>query len=98
MSRAESAGESRELHRLATLTRNHGAEELRISVDEFVPNDGQSSKYISLRVWFKNQDGEFRPSKKGLTVKRHEVVEVAKVFAVLARKVEQEHEQNGGSR
>lgn len=36
-------------------------EEIRVSMDEY-----QGHQLVSLRVWFEADDGEMRPSKKGL--------------------------------
>lgn len=38
-------------------------EEIRISLTEF-----KKKQYLDLRVYYKGDDGEFHPSKKGLTV------------------------------
>lgn len=38
-------------------------EEVRSSVTVF-----KGKKYVDLRVYYKGDDGEFRPSKKGLTI------------------------------
>ena len=78
-----SGGQSRELARLATIERKPGEEEFRASVDEFTPDDGGEPKqYLSLRLWFRDQSGEFRPSKTGITVRRSEMREI---YAALTR-------------
>jgi hypothetical protein len=70
---APMAGESRELRRLETLERNDGKEEIRWSFDEFEAENGTSSKYVSARKWYRADDGEFRPTKAGLTIRLSEL-------------------------
>ncbi len=77
-----SGGQSRELVRLATIERKPGEEEFRVSVDEFTPDDGEPKQYVSLRLWFRSDSGEFRPSKTGITVRR---AEMRAVYAALTR-------------
>lgn len=75
-------GQSRELVRLATIERKPGGEEFRASVDEFTPDDGEPKQYLSLRLWFRSDSGEFRPSRTGITIRRSEMREV---YAALTR-------------
>ena len=67
---------STELQRLASLERNEGKEELRISVDEFVDDRGKSHRYVSLRIWFKGDGDKWLPTKKGITVRAKEILDV----------------------
>lgn len=70
------AGPSEETgKRLATLPRNDGAEEVRISLDEF-----NGHKYISLRLWFTDDRGNWWPTKKGVTIRPRELAEVLKAL------------------
>ena len=48
---------------LASIPKN-SREEIRISLDEF-----KGHQLVNLRVFFKADDGEMRPSKKGLAFK-----------------------------
>jgi len=69
-----SSGQSQEIKRLATIKRGE-TDELRVSWDEFTPEKGQPSRYVSLRVWYE-KDGEWRPTTKGITVRKPELVAV----------------------
>lgn len=72
--RPERTGTSRELERLATLPR--GDDELRVGLDEFVSPEGKVSRYVSVRLWFVDGEGAWRPTRKGITVRRAELAEV----------------------
>ncbi len=51
---------------------NNKTEELRVAIGEF-----NGKRFASLRVWWKGQDGQFRPDKaKGLTVRPKELRKV----------------------
>lgn len=66
--------DSREVKRLATLPRGKdGSEELRVSLDEFVGDDGKPHQYVSARLWFRKDDGAWCPTKKGLTIRKGEI-------------------------
>ncbi|MBN1605499.1 MAG: transcriptional coactivator p15/PC4 family protein [Polyangiaceae bacterium] len=67
-------GTSREIKRLATIARGE-TDELRVSWDEFTPDRGQPSRYLSLRVFYE-KDGQWLPTRKGVTVRRGELAEV----------------------
>lgn len=49
---------------LAIIPKN-SREELRLTVDDF-----KGVQLVNLRVWFKAEDGEMRPSRKGVAFKR----------------------------
>jgi|SRR5690606_7596979 len=67
------SGESRELVRLVAIPRGKDdTEELRISLDEFEPDNGRPSKYVSARIWYLTGE-EWRPTKKGVTVRAREL-------------------------
>lgn len=53
--------------RLATLPRND-REELRITFSEY-----RGHKYLSLRCWYKTDDGVWVPTKKGVTIRHGEI-------------------------
>lgn len=48
---------------LATIQKN-SREELRVSLDDF-----KGQRLVSLRVWFRAEDGTMRPGRKGLAVR-----------------------------
>ena len=66
----------REVTRLATIERKNGAEQLRLSCDEFTPADGERSRYTSARVWYRARNGDWRPSKSGVTIRATEIAAV----------------------
>lgn len=67
-------GDSRELQRLATLPRGKdGSEELRVSLDEFTGDDGKPHQYISARLWFQKDGGQWCPTKRGVTIRKGEI-------------------------
>jgi hypothetical protein len=72
----------RELRRLATLERKQGREQVRWSWDELTPERGEPIKYISVRKWYRTEDGEWRPTKAGATIR---LGELDKVVAALHR-------------
>ena len=78
-------GESRELRRLETLERNDGKEQVRWSFDEFVTDRGQPTKYISARKWYRADDGEWRPTKAGVTIRLAELDRVVEALQRVQR-------------
>ncbi len=71
---------SNELQRLATVPRNDGKEELRIGLDEYTSDQGRTSQYVSIRLWYRGDRGDFLPSRKGCTIRRGEIMEVGKAL------------------
>lgn len=47
------------------------AEQLRISVDEY-----EGKRYISARIWYRDAAGEYKPTKKGITIRSREIKDV----------------------
>ena len=47
-----------------------GDDRLRVVWDEY-----NGARFLPIRLFWQNRDGEWRPSKKGITVKRHELDE-----------------------
>lgn len=70
------SGECREIRRLATLERKNGEEQVRWSWDEFTPANGEPSRYVSIRKWFRARNGDWRPTKAGATIRLNELDEV----------------------
>jgi hypothetical protein len=63
-----------------------GAEVLRWSLDTFTPNDGgRAARYVSARIWFRGQDGELHPTRRGVTIRAGELVAVVKALCGAAR-------------
>jgi hypothetical protein len=72
-------------------------EEVRVSIQEY-----KGRRYLSLWVWFKNDDDNWQPSKKGLTLSLDLLPELRKAVDAALAKVEFEEEakareQAGGS-
>jgi len=61
---------------IADVTRSE-TEVIRISKREF-----KGVLYLDLRVFFKDKAGEYRPTKKGLTIKKDQVHEVAQAVSI----------------
>lgn len=53
---------------LAILERNGGLEQLRV-----VDDDWLDRRFVNLRVWFLSNDGEWKPTKRGVSVRIHEL-------------------------
>jgi hypothetical protein len=66
-----------ELKRLSTLERKDGAEELRVTLDQFTDDHGKVHRYLSARLWFKKDDGSWCPTKKGITIRMTEIRDFA---------------------
>ena len=66
----------REVVRLATLERRNGAEQIRWSWDEFTDLDGELSTYVNARKWYLGRDGQWRPTRFGVTIRATEIDEV----------------------
>jgi len=61
---------------LATIERKNGEEQLRVSLDEFISDDGKAHRYISARIWYLCGN-EWRPTKKGITIRKTEIRDFA---------------------
>lgn len=64
--------------RLLTLPRGQG-QELRLTRSEF-----KGHPFLSLRVWERGQGGAYFPSKSGVSIRLHEVPELAEALATVA--------------
>ena len=74
------SGASREIERLATLERRGGDEQLRVSVDEYSPAQGAPTRYVSVRLWFRDADNDWRPTRRGITIRGSEVSDVGQAL------------------
>ncbi len=63
---------SKTIASLVTIERKNGEEQLRVSLDEFVGDDGKAHRYVSARVWYE-ANGEWRPTRKGITIRKTEI-------------------------
>lgn len=63
---------------LGTFPRNQGAEELRVSLAEY-----NGHRYIALRIWERDQAGQFWPSKRGLSIRLRECAQLADILAAV---------------
>ena len=82
--------------RIATFARpgrgNKAAEELRITRDEF-----ECHAFLSLRIWFQGHGGAWLPTKRGLTIRKGELVGVIKALCAAARAMGIELPRPGGA-
>jgi hypothetical protein len=51
------------------------AEQLRFSVDEY-----NGTRYVSARVWYRDGGGDFKPTKRGITIRAREMQDVISWF------------------
>lgn len=65
--------------RLATMDRGRGVE-LRVSLDHY-----EDRPYVSIRLWERNREGIWWPTKRGVTIR---IRELGEVLAVLSRVAE----------
>jgi hypothetical protein len=56
---------------IATFRKN-SREEVRVSLDDF-----KGHQLVNVRVWFEAEDGEMRPGKQGLAIRRELLPELA---------------------
>jgi hypothetical protein len=84
--------DSAELLRLATIERGSDdkPEQLRISLDEFTSDDRKRHRYVSIRLWYDAGGGEWRPTKKGATIRRKELEAAAQALRQAAELIEDE--------
>lgn len=82
------SGTSREIRTLLVVDRSRtghrGAprpkEELRVTLDAFETDRGKVYPYVNLRMWCE-LEGEMRPTKKGVTVRLHEIADVVRALS-----------------
>jgi hypothetical protein len=67
---------SKTIASLATIERKNGEEQLRVSLDEFISDDGKAHRYVSARIWYQSGE-EWRPTKKGITIRKTEIRDFA---------------------
>ena len=72
--------ESKELQVLAEIPRGK-TDLLRCTRDSFTSDDGKTSQYISLRVYYLS-DGKWLPTKKGVTIRQRELLAIGKALRV----------------
>src|SRR4051794_8547083 len=87
------SGRSKELVRLFTAPRRGrggNEDEFRVSLDEFEPDDGNPSRYASIRIWWRGRDGEWLPGKAGITIRRGELAGVIAALQQASRILEGE--------
>lgn len=71
--------EFRTLQQLACIERgDHG--ELRIELTECADDRGNVSQFVNFRLWFKGDDGQMKPGKQGMTVRKTEIHAVGKAL------------------
>ena len=63
-----------ESRRLATFPRGE-AEELRLELTAY-----EGRPFVSMRVWSRGTDGEWHPTRRGISIRLHELDQVARVL------------------
>lgn len=58
------------------------AQVLRLAIDEYNGHD-----FVSIRIWFRDSSGEYRPTKQGVSVRARELEAVARWFADAEREI-----------
>jgi hypothetical protein len=82
-----------ESRRFGTLERESKGEELRISLGEY-----KGYPFVSLRVWFKDQAGDFYPTKKGVTLRPDEIGEAIASLRAIEDWLDRPREARRGGR
>lgn len=67
---------------IAELQKN-SRERLRVSVDQY-----KGHEYIAVRIWFVAADGEYRPSRAGVTLKPALIPQLVQALELAARAVD----------
>ena len=75
---------------LATFPRN-AREELRVTWDTLVGQDGRPRSFLSLRLWAQMQPGSWSPTQKGVTVRARELADLLGALAPLVARLEADH-------
>ncbi|WP_176043619.1 transcriptional coactivator p15/PC4 family protein [Burkholderia vietnamiensis] len=57
-------GEPEQLGTLIAELQKNSRERLRITVDQY-----RGHEYVGIRIWFVGEDGQYRPSRSGVTLK-----------------------------
>lgn len=70
---------------LVTKFKKNLTEEIRLEILKF-----KGKKYLNFRIWFKDDDGEYHPSKKGITISTDLVDDLKKAIDKAAFKVYEE--------
>jgi hypothetical protein len=60
--------------------KGEGPERLQIAVKDYL-----GKKYLDLRIWWRNRDGAWLPSKKGITIREREIDDVLCVLGEAKR-------------
>lgn len=58
----------------------NNTERLRVSVSEY-----RGRTFVDLRVWYVGEDGSYRPSSKGVTIRPAQVAEIVQGLMLAAR-------------
>lgn len=57
-------------------------ERIRVSVNEY-----EGHEYVDCRVWFRNNEGEWLPTKKGITLNLHYAEDVIEALQIADKKL-----------
>ena len=67
------------LETLAVIERGD-SEQVRLTLDAFTSDDGKEHVYCSARKWYRKDDGQWCPTKAGLTIRKTELMQWGKTL------------------
>ncbi|KWU25850.1 hypothetical protein AS149_27595 [Burkholderia cenocepacia] len=76
-------GETEHLGTLVEEIQKNSRERLRITIDRF-----KGHEYIGIRIWFVGEDGQYRPSRSGVTLKPTLLPQLMQALHLAARAVD----------
>lgn len=79
--------DSTELRTLCTFGRNRDQDQIRWVLEEFAPPDGRPSYHVNVRRWFRaKHNGEWIPTREGVTIRMFELQEVIESLQAVSRR------------
>ena len=66
---------------MAEIPRGERGEVLRVTFTKATAGDGKRVAWHAIRVWYRDQSGELRPGKQGITIRGRELRPVADALA-----------------
>lgn len=55
---------------------------IRVELSEY-----EGHKFLQIRIWFTNDDGELKPTKKGVSIPLNKIKDISEALSVAAEKV-----------
>jgi hypothetical protein len=82
------------LETLAVIERGD-TEQIRITLEQFTTDDGKERVYCSARKWYKSKEGQWAPTKSGLSIRKTELMQWGKA---LRAALDAMNDSDGGNR